>query len=69
LLLDAQVGLHVHTSSELQADPVEGRYWTLNAACAGIHVTGSGVQVAMGGRVTVDGLQSNEAYNFAVAGQ
>jgi hypothetical protein len=30
---------------------------------------GSGVQVPLGTRVTVNGLASNEAYNFALAGE
>jgi hypothetical protein len=33
------------------------------------HLAGSGVHVPLCGRVTIEGLQSNEAYSFAVAGK
>jgi hypothetical protein len=35
------------------------------AACC----SGTGIKVPLGSRVTVEGLQSNETYNFAIAGK
>jgi hypothetical protein len=37
--------------------------------CPPLSLPGSGVQVPIDGRVTIDGLQACETYNFAVAGE